>query len=205
MKLDITDVHFIELQKKGYTIDMILILSWLNKNLSISHILEESKKIQVIYKTMKRKGLITDDDKLSQISIELLDFVSKKTNKSLIKPKVESTEFDKWWFEFPANDHFMVKGKSFGPTRSFRTKKDDCRLLFNKMILDGLFTADEIFNATQYDINLKKERSYKTGSNQLKYLQNTYTYLFQKTFEGFVSMGVKEKPNMVTKTGSIDI
>ena len=77
MKLDITDIHFIELQKKGYTIDMILILSWVQKGLDISHIINGSKKIEVIYKSMIRKGIITSDEEITQIGLEILDFISK--------------------------------------------------------------------------------------------------------------------------------
>lgn len=204
MKLDITDIHFIELQKKGYTIDMVLILSWVNKNLSIEHIVASSKKIEAIYKTMKRKGLVTEEDKVSKKGMDILTFVSKKTNKTLIKEKPKTTDFDKWWEIFPSNDKFVVRNKSFGPTRAFKTNKDGCRLLFNKMVLDKEYTAEQIINATLYDVNLKKERSFKKNSNQLKFLQNSHTYLYQKTFSGFVDMKVEE----VTKTkklGSIDI
>lgn len=205
MKLDITDVHFIELQKKGYTVDMILMLSWIQKNLNITHIIQGSKKIEATYKTMVRKGVITSDEKITKLGIELLDFVGKKTNKTLIKPKVHATKFDEWWSIFPSNDKFMVNNKSFGPTRAFKAKKDGCKLLFDKMILDNEYTAEEIIDATAYDINLKKQRSYKTNSNQLKYLQNSHTYLLQKTFGGFVGMKFKDLPKEKTNTGSIDI
>jgi hypothetical protein len=131
-------------------------------------------------------------------------FISKKTNKTFLKPKVEESEFDKWWGIFPGNDKFTVRGKTFGPTRSFKAKKEGCRLLFNDMILQKEFTADEIINATEFDINLKKERSWKKGSNQLKFLQNSHTYLNQKTFRGFIGMKAKEiKP--AKNIGSVDI
>lgn len=206
MKLDITDSHFIELHKRGYTTDMVLILYWLQQGLSIEHIINGSKKIELIYKSMIRKDLITNDNKLSKIGIEILDFISKKTNKTFLKPKVHNTEFDKWWSIFPSNDKFTIKGKNFGPTRAFKTKKEDCKLLFDKMILNEEFTADQIINATIYDVNLKIERSYKTNSNQLKYLQNSYTYLYQKTFSGFVDMNITEEQSQISNNlGSIDI
>ena len=78
MKLDITDAHFIELQKKGYTVDIVLMLSWVQKGLDLTHIIEGSKKIEVIYKSMKRKGLITEDEQLTLVGVEILDFISKK-------------------------------------------------------------------------------------------------------------------------------
>lgn len=205
MKLDITDIHFIELQKKGYTIDMVLILNWINKNLAIEHIINGSKKIEVIYKSMKRKGLITDDDKLTQIGIEILGFISLKSNKVLIKPKPIASDFDKWWEVFPSNDKFTVKNKSFGPTRSFKASKEEARLLFNKIVLNGEWTAKQIIEGTRYDINLKKERSYKKGSNQLKFLQNSSTYLRHETFKGFIGLGNFKEVKSITKLGSTDI
>jgi hypothetical protein len=154
---------------------------------------------------MIRKGLVTKDEKLTKIGIEVLDFISKKTNTKLVKPKVHRTKFDEWWNIFPSNDRFTVKNKSFGPTRAFKTKKDGCKLLFDKMVLEGEFTAEQIIDATLYDVNLKKERSYKTNKNQLKYLQNSHTYLNQKTFSGFVGMGTNKEPKTSSNLGSIDI
>lgn len=199
MKLDITDSHFIELYKKGYTVDMVLLLSWVNNGLSIEH-LKENIKIKATISTMIRKGLITDEHKLTQIGVEILSFVSKKTNKKFTKPAVIKGDFDDWWKLFPSNDKFTVKGKSFGPTRSFTANKQGCRLLFNKMILNKEFTKEEIMESTAYDINLKKERSFKEGTNNLKYLRNSYTYLFNKDFEGFIGLGtpivIKEKTKL---------
>jgi len=205
MKLDITDAHFVELHKKGYTTDMVVILSWINKELSVEHIIKESKKVEVVIKTMIRKGLITEEFKMTKLGIEILDFVSKKTNKKLIKPKVHATKFDEWWEVFPANDYFKINNKTFGPTRTIRQDKETCRLLFNKLVLDKTYTAQEIIDATLYDINLKKERSYKTNSNQLKFLQNSATYLRRKIFDGFVGLDKKEEPKRSSNLGSIDI
>ena len=204
MKLDITDAHYIELHKKGYTIDMIYLLSWLNAGLSVVHIREGSKKIDAIYKTMVRKDLICEDGTVNMAGMDLLDFISKKTNKTFLKPKAEPGEFDKWWNIFPGNDKFTVRGRSFGPTRTFRVKKDGCRLLFNSMVVNEEFTSEQIIQATLYDINLKKSLSFKKGSNQLKYLQNSHTYLNQKTFEGFIGLEVKEEPT-INSGGSVDI
>lgn len=204
MKLDITDVHFIELQKKGYTLDMVLMLSWLNANLDISHIIDGSKKIETIYKTMRRKQLISEEGELTKVGIEILTFVSKRSNKTFIKPKPEASDFDKWWDIFPSNDKFTIGSKDFGPSRSFRVRKEDCRRLFNDIVLSEKYTAQEIIDATIYDVELKKKLSLKNNKNELKYLQNTYTYLYQGTYEGFV--GMKHETKIPTKNmGSVDI
>lgn len=186
---------------------MVVILDWANRGLALDHIIGGSKRIEAIYNTMIRKGLLTNENKITAIGAEILSFISKKTNRKFDKPKVETGDFDKWWKVFPSNDKFEVGGKKFGPTRSFKTLKDECRLMFNKMVLDKEFTAQEIIDATLYDVNLKKKRSYTKNSNQLKYLQNSATYLRQKTFMGFVGMGTGEDnlPKSKISRGSIDI
>lgn len=205
MKLDITDVHLIELHKKGYTVDMVLILSWVNRNLSIDHIIEGSAKLKALHSTMVRKGLLTEENKITKIGIEILDFVSKKTNKKFDKPKVETSEFDEWWAIFPPTDIFTYRGKKFEGTRSLRTSKSKCALLFNKMILDGKYTKDEIINATMYDVELKKKNSMKKGSNQLTFLQNSATYLHNESFSAFIKFGKPKIESNKSKLGSIDI
>lgn len=204
MKIDITDTHFVELHKKGYTVDMVLLLSWVNKGLSIEHIVEGSKKIEVIYKSMIRKGLLSEDDKLTQVGIEILDFISKKTNKKFVKPKVFATEFDEWWDVFPKTDIFEHRGRKFEGTRSLRANKEKCRLTFNKLILENKYTKDEIINATLYDINMRKNNSIKKGTNQLTFIQNSATYLYQESFEPFIEFG-KPKQESNRKIGSVDI
>lgn len=205
MKIDITDIHFIELQKKGYTLDMVIILSWAHKNLCLDHIIDGSTKIKAIHATMQRKGLLSDDNKITKPGMEILDFISKKTNKKFEKTKVSKSDFDKWWEVFPSNDKFEVRGRSFGPTRSLKSSKEEGRRLFNKLVLDGEYTTEQIIDATEFDINLKKERSYKEGTNNLKFLQNSSTYLRNTSFSGFIGMEKLTKITEKTKLGSIDI
>jgi hypothetical protein len=205
MKLDITDTHFIELQKKGITIDIVVMLGWVNKELPIDHILKGSKKVETIYKAMIRKNLVSEEGKITVLGTDILEFVSKKTNKKFEKRKQPESEFDEWWQIFPSNDKFEIKGKSFGPTRSFKQDKEGCRLLFNSMITNKEFTKEEIIDATLFDVNLKKERSFKSGENKLKFLRNSATYLRRKDFQGFVGMGKPKEIKKTTRLGSVDI
>lgn len=204
MKLDITDKHFIELYKKGYSVDMVLMLSWINKGLSIDHIVNGSKKIEALYNTLKRKGLINEEDKITIVGIEILNFIAKKTNKKFEKPKIVSTEFDKWWELFPSTNAFKVQGKDFKVSRAFKVKKEGCRVLFNTIVLAGLYTSNEVFKATEFDINLRKNESFIKKQNQLTYLRNSHTYLLNKDFEGFVGM-IPEKVKAGNKKGPVDI
>lgn len=204
MKLDITDHHFNELIKKGYSMDMVILLNWINKELDISHLLT-SVKIKAIYKSLLIKGLISDEGKITENGIDILEFINKRSNKKFEKKKIAKGDFDKWWEIFPSNDKFEINGKSFGPTRSFKVNKEKCRILFNKYILEKKYTIKEIINATMYDVNLKKKLSYKKGSNQLKFLQNSHTYLLNESFQGFIGLGKPVEINKKTNLGSTDI
>ena len=205
MKLDITNHHFEELIKKGYSIDMIVMLDWINRNLDVTEMCKNSIKIKAIYNTMIRKGLITSEETLTENGIEILDFISKKTNKKFNKKKIEISEFDEWWFSFPSTDIFTHKGKKFKGSRSLRTSKEKCRLLFNKFIIDKKYTKKQIIDATMYDVELKKNNSVRNNKNNLSFLQNSYTYLLNESFESFIEFGSPTFDNSTKQIGSTDI
>jgi len=50
--------------------------------------------------------------------------------------------------------------------------------------------------ALKYDVMSKKEASIKEGTNKLKYMQNSLTYLNQRSFEGFIEL--IKKGNKIT-------
>ena len=87
-----------------------------------------------------------------------------------------------------------------------RRSREDCRIKFNKILAEGDYNAQQIIDATSLDIFLKKEASVKTGDNKLTFLQNSFTYLTQRSYEPFIEMiqtGIKI-PNAQPK-GSVDI
>jgi hypothetical protein len=79
----------------------------------------------------------------------------------------------------------------FTGSRSLRQNKEDCKLKFNKILLEGDYTAAELIAALNYDVLQKKENSVKQRSNKLTYLQNSATYLNQRSFEPFIEL-IKE-------------
>ena len=84
--------------------------------------------------------------------------------------------------------------------------REDCRIKFNKILAEGEYVAQDIVDATNLDVYLKKEASLRSGDNKLSFLQNSLTYLVQRSFEPFIEMiktGV-EVPNAQTKR-SVDI
>lgn len=195
--MNINNNKFEQLIKKSYTLDQIYMLSLIKDEYDVISMCEKSVKIHAIYNALIRKGLITRSDDVTLIGEELLNFInSNEKDVTLIKKVNKVGDFDLWWSVFPANNKFSYKGQDFTATRAFKTKKEECKTLFNAIVNSKEYTAKEIIEATKYDVFLKKEDSVKNRENRLKFLQNTHTYLNQKTFQGFVGLTIEDAPTI---------
>jgi hypothetical protein len=70
-------------------------------------------------------------------------------------------------------------------------KKEECKAKIDKILEEGDYTIDEIIEALEFEVLQKKENSIKTKTNKLTYMQNSFTYLNQRTFEPFIEL-IKE-------------
>jgi hypothetical protein len=189
MKLSVTPEQFEELIKRGYNLDVIFLLKLIDEQFDVSPLCDVSMKIASVYHSLIRKGLITpDDEKLTLLGKDLLEFMNTKSTGKIIRRKPATTDFEEWWKTYPGTDGFDYKGKSFKGTRSLRLYKDDCRLKFDKIILDGEYTAAELLEALNYEILQKKEASIATNSNRLTFMQGSGVYLKQGSYAGFVDL-----------------
>jgi hypothetical protein len=191
MTLKITPHHFEELIKKGYSLDAIFLLKLIEEQLDIQPLCEGSMKIAALYQTLVRKGLISDNDKITTEGNQLLKFIETKEDTKILKRKPATTEFEEWWKAYPGTDTFAHKGKKFTGARSLRQNKEECRIKFDKIILEGEYTAAQLIEALNFDVLQKKENSVKTNSNKVTYMQNSLTYLNQRSFEPFIEL-IKE-------------
>jgi hypothetical protein len=165
-------------------------------------------KIASVYHSLIRKGLITNDDKLTTPGKDLLEFMNTKGGARIIKKKPATTDFEEWWKSYPGTDSFEYKGKTFKGTRAIRKGKDECRLKFDKIILEGEYTATQLIEALNYEILQKKESSISTNSNRLTFMQNSVTYLNQRAFEAYIELindGAKIDIAPKKPTGGTDI
>ena len=174
MKINVTPFHFEELINKSYSLDMIFLLKLIYEKYEIKTLCESNEKIKTLYQTIIRKGLITEEEKLTTAGQDLLVFLETKEPKRLAKRKTDDSIFEIWWKAFPGVDTFVHDGRKFTGCRSLRTNKDDCRIKFDKILGEGEYTAKELTKALQYDVLKKKEISAKTGSNKLTYTGNTH-------------------------------
>jgi ABC-type glutathione transport system ATPase component len=69
-----------------------------------------------------------------------------------------------------------------------RNDKENCKLRFNSILAEGEYTVDDLIAALEFDVLQKKENSVKTSSNKLTFMQNSYAYLNQRTFESFIEL-----------------
>ena len=208
MKLTIHPEKFLEIIKTSYSLDIIYLLKLIEQNYDISELCKESVKINVLYNTLIRKGLITEtEDKLTILGTELLEFIESKSSIKFKKKKFGNDGFDSWWDTYPGTDKFEHKGKSFPATRALRANKDECRTKFNKILLEGDYTSEQLVEALKYDVQSKKDNSISTGTNNLTFMQNSLTYLNKKTFEPFIEIikEGKEIKNNDYYAGSTDI
>jgi len=188
MKLNIIPQHFVELMAKGYSVEQILLLKWIEEMFDISKMRQDNAKIDALYQSLVRKGLITADEKLTTIGKELLLFIDSVKFEKLLKRKPASEDFSLWWSTYPGTDTFTYKDRKFQGSRSLRVDKDNCRLKFDKILIEGEVTATQLIEALKLDINQKKEMSLRQGTNKLTYMQNSLTYLNQRSYEPYIEL-----------------
>ena len=208
MKLNLSPWHFEELIKKSYSLDHIFLLKLVHENYDISPLSEDSMKISALHQGLIRKGLITEEGALTTIGIELLVFLDSKEEKKFIKKKVSITEFEEWYKTFPGTDTFTYKGKTFTGSRNLRQNPVECRLKFAKILLEGEYTVKELIEAVKFDVLQKKEASLKENTNKLTYMQNSLTYLNQRTYEAYIELireGITINETHKPISGSTDI
>lgn len=180
--------RFEELHKKGYTLDMLYILEFVSENPSVD--VFTSPKLKLIQQSLVRKGLLTEEGTCTVTGKEIIEFLNSKEETKLslsLKTKI-SDWFDEWWKTYPGTDTFVYKGVSFNGSRSLRVKKDECKIKLKKILDEGEYKIEELIGALQHEVMQKKENSVKTKTNKLSFMQNSLTYLNQRTFEPFIEL-----------------
>jgi hypothetical protein len=160
----------------------------LEEGIDTTELCANSVRVCNLFQTLERKGLIGTDQKLTLQGKELLSFMESEGEVKIAKKKAGPSEFEEWWKAYPGTDTFTHKGKRFTGSRSLRQNKDECRLRFEKILLEGEYTLADMLAALKFDVEQKKENSVKTGANKLTYMQNSLTYLNQRSFEPYIEL-----------------
>jgi hypothetical protein len=170
-----------------------------------------SVKLELLYHGLYRKGLITEEGGITLLGNALLDFIDESTTSStttIQKIQIPETCFSDWWKAYPGTDTFTHKGKRFSGSRSLKQKKDECKVKFNKILEEGAYTCDELIAALEYEVSQKKEASVKASTNKMMYMQNSLTYLNQRSFEPFIDLvreGGRLEETSSSAAGGVDI
>ena len=189
MNIKITPYHFEQLIKDGYSLDMIFLLKLIEEDFDIKTLCEGDKKTEVLCQTIRRKGLVSEQFRLTVLGKNLLEFLATRAKTSKIVKKTETfAEFERWWAAYPGTDIFVHKGKSFSGGRTLRVNKDDCQIKLNTILAEGEYTIDQLIAALEYEVLQKKENSVKTGTNRLTYMQSSITYLNQRSFQNYIEL-----------------
>ena len=189
MNLTLTFSHFKELTKAGYSLDMLCFITLIEEGNDVDVMCTDDSKMKMLYQTVRRKGLLSESNKITIIGREVLSFLNEKIEEPKIpKKKKTDSDFDKWWLTYPGTDTFTYKSQSFTGTRGMRVKKDECKVKFNSIVGEGEYKATELIAALEYEILQKKENSIKTKVNRLTFMQNSLTYLNQRSFEPFIEL-----------------
>jgi hypothetical protein len=187
MKIEITPHHYLELAKKAYSLDMIYLLTLLSKGFDIEPLCKGSARIKNVAAGLMRKGLITEKG-ISVLGEDILKFTTTDEGTVLAKKKVSLEIFDVWWKAYPGTDNFRYKQRTFKGSRALRGNKQKCRDKFNAIVNEGEYTGQLLIDAMSLDVLQKKEASVKANTNKLSYMQNSMTYLNQRSFEGYIEL-----------------
>jgi hypothetical protein len=208
MNVKLTLFHFKELLKSGFTLDMVFLLKLVEEGHDLKDICKDDVKLGIVYQSVYRKGLVSESGKLTLTGKNILKFLKEEAPKDkIIKKKPASEDFARWWKVFPGTDTFEHKGSKFAGTRSLRREIENCKLKFNAILSEGEYTADDLIAALEFEVLQKKENSLKNNTNKMTYMQNSMTYLNQRSFEPFIEL-VKEGIVVVESqkpTGGTDI
>lgn len=163
-------------------------------------------KIKAWKQNLYRKSLVTEAGEVTTLGKELLKSLVDHTSspRELIKKVVETTDdaFDRWWKEYPSTDTLSYLNRTFPGSRGLRQRKEECRKKFGDILLEGTYSVEDMIAALKTEIMMKMNQSVRDNENKMKYMQNSLTYLNQRTFENFIEIARAGKGQIQSGTSS---
>lgn len=151
-----------------------------------------------------KSGYVYEDqitDKGNALIRELLAWDGVYSPKEKVKKaKAEySPEFKEWWETFQSTDNFEYAGVEFNGTRTLRVKKDECAVLYENILREGVYTHQEMVKALVWEKEARMDQSVVRNKNEFTYSSSTHPYLNQRKFETYIPLANKSpyKPKSI--------
>ena len=113
-------------------------------------------------------------DEFNQITVKTRKLIEEITSSFKIN-SWSNKDFDTWWANYPLSDEHSF----FPMTRPLRVKKEECSILFAKILKNG-YTLEQLLKALDREVTIKRNRS--VDSNEMKFMPNSLNYLSGQYF-----------------------
>ena len=202
---NLTIEKFWQLQVNGIDLNNLFVLECFNEGTDIGkHI--SSSKIKAWKQNLYRKSLLTESGEVTVLGKELLESLKSPTRPigAVIREvgKKNMDIFEQWWKSYPSTDAMVYMNKAFPGSRGLKQKKDDCRKKFNDILLEGEYSPEDMIDALKTEILMKMNQSVRDNENKMRYMQNTLTYLNQRTFENFIEIARATRGKQISSGSS---
>lgn len=171
-----------------------LIHLWLLENLI------EGTYIEVPDMNALKRRLFCLEGEITEKGKDYYNSLISGTTRSQSQSRDNITEqFNKWWGTreiegaYPSTNAFFYEGRKFSGSQAKKIKKEECRLEFQKIVLSGDFSAEEIIQGTENHILAAKRTSLRKGENQISFIPNSYRYLRERLFSAFIEATTETK------------
>lgn len=203
--LDINEAVLQKLKSDRLTADHVFILQLLfNRQFDLLDLYDKNfteERALLNYQGLERKQLIVPDPADHSyyiISLEGTDYflslVALRNNTSYqpqaLSRQEKNRAFDEWWNTYPSTTYWVAgDGRVFTGDRALRSgTQEENRKLYFKILNEGIYAHQQLLACLKYEIAAKKRQSLQNGSNCLHFMQNSLTYLRNRTFEHFMEL-----------------
>ena len=78
MNIKITFSHFEEIIKSGFNLDMLFFIMQVEEGADVDEMIKDNPKISMLYQTVRRKGLLSDANKVTIIGKQLISLLNEE-------------------------------------------------------------------------------------------------------------------------------
>ena len=152
--------------------------------------------------------VITNIDNIhNALTEEGFKIYAKKKAKKEKEQFVEDPVFRQFYDLYPTNNKFSWKGMDFIPDklRGFRGDFAKCQNKFQQLCKTWNFSPESVIEGLRYDLIARRDKSVKTGKNELDYMPLMETWLNQERHWGLYLLKKKDYEHVSVRTKTVDV